>query len=368
MAKVGKRILPSGKPQWRVSYIDADGSRKRPCFSTWAMADAFRKKVEAELQAGTHRPDAQKMTVCGASDAFLSYCEERLKRNERMTRKTLTNYRGHVENYIKPKIGLRKLAHLPPSAVGDFRDAIRNDGLGVVTTRKVLATLSGILTHAKNKDWVGTNSAEGVKVLGPRDEGAKKTRPPSKEVLREILSRAEAEMRLKVMFAAFTGLRASEQWALKWRNLNLVSGVVFVEERVDAYGEEGGTKTAAGQREVPLASSLVQALREHRMSSRFGSPDDYVFANAKGSHVCHDNIVKRHYKPLLGDVGASGISWHSLRHFAVSTWIEQGLQPKTVQTYAGHSSLQVTMDRYRHLFPSEDHKAAMDAIAQELLA
>jgi integrase len=79
-------------------------------------------------------------------------------------------------------------------------------------------------------------------VLGPRDEGAKKTRPPSKEVLREILSRAEAEMRLKVMFAAFTGLRASEQWALKWRNLNLVSGVVFVEERVDAYGEEGGAR------------------------------------------------------------------------------------------------------------------------------
>jgi integrase len=43
-----------------------------------------------------------------------------------------------------------------------------------------------------------------------------------------------------------------------------------------------------------------------------------------------------------------------------------GLDPKTVQTFAGHSSLQVTMDRYGHLFKSEDHKRAMDTIANEV--
>jgi integrase len=49
----------------------------------------------------------------------------------------------------------------------------------------------------------------------------------------------------------------------------------------------------------------------------------------------------------------------------VSCWIEAGLSPKTVQTLAGHSSLQVTMDRYGHLFKSDDHKKAMDAIADD---
>jgi len=59
------------------------------------------------------------------------------------------------------------------------------------------------------------------------------------------------------------------------------------------------------------------------------------------------------------------IKWHSLRHFAVSTWIEQGFTPKTVQTYAGHSSILTTFNRYGHLFPSDDHKEAMDRIAGE---
>jgi len=63
----------------------------------------------------------------------------------------------------------------------------------------------------------------------------------------------------------------------------------------------------------------------------------------------------------------SSINWYSLRHYAVSTWIEAGLAPKTVQTFAGHSSLQVTMDRYGPLFPSDNHKAAMGAIEGELM-
>ena len=230
-----------------------------------------------------------------------------------------------------------------------------------------MATLSAILKYAKGKDWVGANSADGVKVIGSRNEGAKKIRPPSKSDLKVVLTMANADLRLKIMFAAFTGLRASEQWALKWRNLDLPNGAVVVEERIDSYGEEGGTKSAAGDREVPLSDLLVQEIRKHRLASKFGKDDDYVFANAKGRHICHDNLMKRHYKPLLNEANISGVNWHSLRHFAISTWIEQGLQPKTIQTYAGHSSLAVTMDRYGHLFPSEDHKTAMDAIAGELL-
>jgi len=39
-----------------------------------------------------------------------------------------------------------------------------------------------------------------------------------------------------------------------------------------------------------------------------------------------------------------------------------------VQTFAGHASLQITMDRYGHLFPSDNHRSAMDEIAKGLFA
>jgi integrase len=77
---------------------------------------------------------------------------------------------------------------------------------------------------------------------------------------------------------------------------------------------------------------------------------------------CNGGICLR-YKLLK--TGASA-DWHGLRHFPISTWIEAGLTPKTVQTFAGHASLHVTMDRYGHLFPSDDHRRAMDRIAHTL--
>jgi hypothetical protein len=44
------------------------------------------------------------------------------------------------------------------------------------------------------------------------------------------------------------------------------------------------------------------------------------------------------------------------------------LQPKAVQTFAGHSTLAMTMSVYGHLFPSDDHGRAMDAIAKGLFS
>ena len=78
-----------------------------------------------------------------------------------------------------------------------------------------------------------------------------------------------------------------------------------------------------------------------------------------------DKLAKMHKEgPTKHPPAPERFNWHALRHFAVSLWIEAGLTPKTIQTFAGHSSLQVTMDRYGHLFRSEDHKRAMDAIAK----
>lgn len=374
MASIRKREWTTANGNQRtayiVDYIDGRGGRRRQQFTRWKEADRFRIKIENQLADGTYRPDADKVTVKDACEAFLDRCQGRLERNERMTRKMLTVYRGHVSNHIlHPDHGVarQKLSQFTAKNIGDFRDRIRSAGVTVPTTRKVLATLHATLEYAISQDWIAVNAARGLKVIGSRGEGSKKIRPPSKVDMRAILDAAEDDLRFMVLFAASTGVRAGEQWALRWGDVNDATGVLSVERRVDAYGEEGPPKSDAGIREVPLSSVLVRLLKEWKLRSKFKGNDDLVFPNQVGRYMGHDNLVKRRYKPSLAAAGVSGINWHSLRHYAVSTWIEAGLAPKTVQTFAGHSSLQVTMDRYGHLFPSDDHKAAMDAIARELI-
>ena len=372
MASVRKRTwtAPTGpKTAWMVDYYDSRGDRQRRHFQTKKAADAFRIAIEGQLQTGVYRPDASKLTVTHACESFLRHCEGRNQRDERMTRKMLVVYAGHVNNHIlHSEIGVAgwKLSHLTARAVGDFRDRLRTAGVSVPTTRKILSTLHGILEYAISQDWVATNAARGVKVIGPRGEGSQKITPPSKDDLRALIDAADEGLRLVLIFAASTGARAGEQWAARWKDVDFEKGELHIRLRVDAYGEEGSPKSAAGVRTVPLSEQLTGALRAWKLRSKFSQPGDLIFPNTRGNHIGHDNLVKRQFQPLFGIVRVPRFNWHGLRHFAISTWIEAGLAPKTVQTFAGHASLQVTMDRYGHLFPSDSHKQAMDQIARAL--
>ena len=134
-----------------------------------------------------------------------------------MTRKMLVVYKGHVYNYIlNPSYGIagKKLSQLTARSVGDFRDSLRDAQVSVPTVRKILATLHGALEFAVSQDFVATNAAHGIRVIGSRDEGSKKIAPPSKEHVQRLVEAADEGLHLIVMFAACTGARAGEQWEI----------------------------------------------------------------------------------------------------------------------------------------------------------
>jgi integrase len=100
MASVRKRNwkIATGevKTAWIVDYADNRGRRQRKHFQTKKAADRFRINIEGQLQAGTYRAAADKVTVQDACESFLDHCEGRNQRDERMTRKMLAVYRGHI--------------------------------------------------------------------------------------------------------------------------------------------------------------------------------------------------------------------------------------------------------------------------------
>ncbi|MBK8209103.1 MAG: hypothetical protein IPK78_03310 [Rhodospirillales bacterium] len=244
-----------------VDWIDKTGRRHNRQFRLYREADQFRRETERALEAGTFRPKADKVTVRDACTSFLEHCQGRQERGERMTRHCLAVYRGHINNHVLSKtygIGATTLARLTAGIVGDFRDGMRSAGVSVPTARKVLSTLHGVLQFAIGKELIAVNPAHGVRVIGRRDEGSQKVRPPSKESVAALLM-AAGENRLAIWFAAATGVRAGEQWALRWRHLDLAGGEVAVEARVDCYGRKTRRRRKPGcarSRSVGSSSAL----------------------------------------------------------------------------------------------------------------
>jgi integrase len=305
----------------------------------------------------------------------------------------LRNTTSQLRNHIQPDIGDIKLADLTARRLTDLVDKLKDEGSSVPTVRRVRGALTRTVQHAVGQDMVATNVARGIRVTGKRGEGTQKVVPPSKEVMTILLKAAAIylpdvprgfgvdatakflgragennDLPLRIKFAAATGLRASEQWALRWRHIDQKNRTVLVESRVDAFGDFDTTKSEAGKRTIPLSKILNEELAARRSSTKFNGEDDFVFPSVEGGFTRHTMFIARRWKPLLAKAGVDEFGWHALRHFAVSTWIEAGLQPKAVQTLAGHSTYAITMNRYGHMFPSDDHAAAMDKVASALYA
>jgi integrase len=138
-----------------------------------------------------------------------------------------------------------------------------------------------------------------------------------------------------------------------------------VHERVDKYQKVAPPKSSAGYRTVPIGPQLAHDLYEHRVKNE-GTIDDLVFPGKDGSYLRHDVEMKSWFEPLRKKITAPKLRWHDLRHYAISCWIEAGLNPKVVQTRAGHSSIQITYDRYGHLLDKQQGGEEMAGIESKI--
>jgi integrase len=100
-----------------------------------------------------------------------------------------------------------------------------------------------------------------------------------------------------------------------------------------------------------------------------------VFPNSVGKVQSYSNLYNRVFKPMLVEnaivdsEGRARFGIHALRHAAASLFIEQGWNPKKIQTLLGHASIGMTMDVYGHLFENAEEDASMfEKLERDLLA
>jgi integrase len=127
--------------------------------------------------------------------------------------------------------------------------------------------------------------------------------------------------------------------------------VQIAESVSEAYGElQFGAPKTYERRAVPIPVGLAQQLAEHVAGKR---PDDFVFSGPDGGPLRHSNWYPRHFKPAVKLAGLpDGTRFHDLRHTYAAMLIEQGAHPHAMMERLGHSTIQVTLGTYGHLFPN----------------
>ncbi|SFM05409.1 tyrosine-type recombinase/integrase [Shimia aestuarii] len=311
----------------------------------------------------------QPKTVSDACQSWLKSCE----RNE-LERSTLKAYRSHVNIHIEPRIGDLLLRELSRSNVRDFMDELLDEGVSRALTKKIMVSLRAVLTEAVEREWLSHNVGTEVKLKRSSRAIGRRIDIPTKEEIRTIIANAPDSHRAMFVTAIFTGMRISELRGLTWEGVDFERKVLRVYQRADEYCEIGLPKSRAGTREIPMAPTVLSALEEWK--GKVPKSDlGLVFPNSVGKVQNYSNIYNRVFKPMLAREGIANAAGepkfgiHALRHAAASLFIEQGWNPKKIQTLLGHATINMTMDVYGHLFENAEEDVAMfEKLDQDLMA
>jgi integrase len=157
-----------------------------------------------------------------------------------------------------------------------------------------------------------------------------------------LLGAATGEWRTTILVALRTGMRQGELRALRWQDIDLVAGRIFVRQNV-VRGHVGSPKSGK-PREIALGEDVRAAQAAHKLAHYRGA---LVFTDRHG-HMLTEGEMKHPLWRASRAAGLRRLGWHVLRHTFASHLVMRGAPLKAVQDLLGHSTIQMTM-RYAHL-------------------
>lgn len=204
------------------------------------------------------------------------------------------------------------------------------------TINRYFSALRRILTLAVQDGKLNRHPMKGVKFLPE----AVKDRFFSDDELTKCRALMTDEEWQRVAFAIETCLRRSEQFGLRWADVNFDSKTLSIPL-------PKGKRT----RRVPLSEGALTILRSLDLLSPFVFPDPIEPLKPRQA-----DLVADHFKRILRKAGVPDANWQTLRHTGASRRLLAGVDIFTISQILGHRTITTTM-RYLHLVQSHLHDA-----------
>jgi integrase len=172
---------------------------------------------------------------------------------------------------------------------------------------------------------IGENPMKLVRVRG----GSKRQKQPMVLTITQfqrLIEELDDPYRTMVILDLATGLRCSELFALKWRDVIWDDLLLLVRLGiVDTIVSD--VKTEYSRAGMPLDPLLAEVLLNWHRTTQFNKPDDWIFASPfKAGTLPWQpwRMQQRHIGPAAVRCGIGHIGWHTFRHTFRSLLDETG--------------------------------------------
>lgn len=335
----GKRPEHHCRGRW-VAVLDlgwAGGKRQRKVFY-----GRTRKEAQIKFQTA-NRKRGELVTGSPTVEAWLTYWLEVICPERGLKTNTLKSHRSKVVNYLIPNLGRHRLDKLEPQHIRAMYAKMREQGLAESTLRQTHAVLHRALKVAEREGKVGRNVAG---LIDPPATHRAKRQGLTREQAWHVLTGGEQEADLRWWVALFLGLRQGEALALRWSDVDLDEGLLFVQRGLVVAPGRGlifePPKSEASRRFVPIPPVVLAAfkLAHHRHVAEGGAPDGLIF-HRDGKPI-YPRTDWTAWRDLLAERGVPHVALHAARNTTASLLEGAGVPARMVAQILGQSTVEVT--------------------------
>ncbi|MCD9145780.1 site-specific integrase [Streptomyces albireticuli] len=383
MAEPKRIILSSGKIRYRLMVEagrDENGKRIQLTVTrdTAKECRAERDRILHQRSAGTFIAP-NKITLGEWLDQWLEH-----KRRD-VEETTIRTYRMALV-HVDERLGHVRLQELTEDQVQDFLDALVATGRrkgGLPGTRLAVSTVLGILTRLREalgravvRKLIPVNPAQYVTVsLADRKTDKRERERPKPWTVIEVQTfiRGIADDRLCApLLLSLMGMRPAEVCGQRWLDVDLDAGLLSITLTRTMVGNhlvlEKDTKTAAGERGLPLPRGPWEALRafqvlqllEKELAGEGYADTGYVTVDELGLPLNTRQLREYAYR-LMRRLGLRQVRLYDARHAVLKALALAGVPDVILAAWAGHTNAAFTKRRYVSIEP-EDMRGAADAL------
>ena len=269
------------------------------------------------------------------------------------THSTKVTYQGYLNKWILPRWKNYALSAINAGEVSAF---------GKSQLRQNQKPHELVFNHAIRHQVYSRNPIRLVR------QSAKRRKIPvvlSASEVQQLLDALALRERTLVLLDVGTGLRMSELFGLKWKDVDFDAKEISVVRSI-VMQVTGPCKTESSQKPIPLDPYLAEALRAWLEHVRYNRPEDWVFANPrmKGRQpYWGQEIMRRVIRPIAIQLGITKhIGWHTFRHTYSTLLRANRADIKVMQELLRHASSRVTMDTYTQAVTAQKRKAQSGVI------
>lgn len=382
--ELGHGIIQKKDGRYEARYVDRFGKRKS--ISGHDLKDVKKRLNESiyENEKEINIKDNIKL-----DDWYLKWMN--VYKYDTIRENTKRCYNQLYYHHISPYLGNMFLKDITQLNIRELVKRLDKEGYGYQVKNKVKVLLVDIFNKAMIDEFVRKNPAKGIQV---RHDESKEIRVLSEEEQILFFDCCKGTFYDNFFITAVTtGMRIGELAALRWKDIDLDNKVIHVRRTLvyQKYEEDECKtfhfelpKTKTSTRDIPINRQCETALKKQYIQKNVvadKSPEekkvekdflDLLFTtkfntplNAQIISDAIDKIIKE--INLMRDVAneMDTFSCHCFRHTFATRCFEAGIQPKTVQNYLGHATLQMTMDLYTHVL-KEHQISEMDKLESNL--